>query len=72
MAQTIKEHMSALRETDLSGYTFERRHSDYHDYKSDLIIYDAQGEAVLQGREASDGRVSFWPLGPEHPDGDHR
>jgi hypothetical protein len=56
----ITEHMSDLRRTDLSRYTFERRHSEYPHAKSDLVIYDVNGLAVLNGRENDDGRMSFW------------
>jgi hypothetical protein len=61
MTQVIRRHFSELEKKDLSSYTFERRRSSYPDTKSDLIIYDSDSKPVLNGREASDGRVSFWP-----------
>ena len=60
MKTVVKAHIMGLRGSDLAGYMFERRHSDYAGAKSDLIIYDAEGKAVLKGREASDGRLSIW------------
>lgn len=60
LIQGIRDHMSDLRRTDLSKFTYERRHSSYPDAKSDLVIYNPDREAVLHGRENRDGRVSFW------------
>ena len=60
ISRAITFHMNELNRTDLSKYTFERRHSDYPHAKSDLIIYDGEGAAVLTGREAGDGQMSFW------------
>jgi hypothetical protein len=57
---SIKRHVAGLGGKDLSQYTFERRHSDYPDSKSDLVIYDGEQRAVLNGREGSDGRLSIW------------
>ena len=62
MMQVVRRHMSEHRSTDLTKYTFERRHSDYKDTKSDLVIYDANGKPVLHGREGSDGNLSIWPI----------
>ena len=60
LVQSIHEHISELRRADLSHYTFERRHSSYPDAKSDIVIYNAEREPVLHGRENRDGRMSFW------------
>ncbi|HLF79437.1 MAG TPA: hypothetical protein VJB57_18300 [Dehalococcoidia bacterium] len=59
MVKSIKQHIGSLRETDLDAYTYERRRSDYSQAKSDLMIYDREGQAVLHGRE-SDGPLNFW------------
>jgi hypothetical protein len=59
MSVSIKRHMNGLSKADLSGYTFERRRSEYHDAKSDLVIYNPADKPVLNGREIG-GRLSFW------------
>jgi len=60
MVKSIKQHIIELRETDLAAYTYERRRSDYSQAKSDLVVYDGEGHAALNGRE-SDGPLNFWP-----------
>ena len=61
MVRNIREHIAALQRTDMSGYSFERRHSSYPGAKSDLIIYDGNKTPVLQGREVSGSHsLSFW------------
>jgi len=56
----VRQHMSELTNTDLSHYTFERRHTTYPGARFDLIIYDDMGDRVLTGRETDDGRVIVW------------
>jgi hypothetical protein len=58
----IRRHVAVLSRVDLGDYTFERRRSEYPQAKSDIIIYDAAGAAVLKGREMSGGESSFWPM----------
>jgi hypothetical protein len=58
---TIKRHVNDLKDTDISGYTFERRRSDYKGAKSDLVIYNENKMPVLHGREPESGPVSIWP-----------
>ena len=60
MIATVKQHSPRLRSTDLSAYTFERRPSKYFDTKSDLVIYDEGGQAILHGREGSNGKLTIW------------
>jgi hypothetical protein len=60
MAIAIKRHMAALKDTDLSGYTVERRRSDYSGARSDLVIYDGESVPVLSGREFNGGPTSIW------------
>jgi hypothetical protein len=62
MATSIKSHMNGLINTDLSTYTFERRRSDYPDSKSDIVVYDPEGQVILHGREGSNGKLSFWSI----------
>jgi hypothetical protein len=52
--------MPELKRADLASYQFERRHSDYPDSKSDLVVYDDSGIVMFHGRENRDGRVSIW------------
>jgi hypothetical protein len=60
MTVAVKRHMVALKDADLSAYTFERRRSDYKDARSDLVIYDATSAKVLSGREFNSGPTSIW------------
>jgi hypothetical protein len=55
----LKRQLSALRNKDLSAYTFERRHSDYKGATSDVVIYDSNEKPVFFGREM-EGKLSFW------------
>ena len=61
MIITIKRHITDLKDTDITAYTFERRRSDYKGAKSDLVIYDGEQRAVLHGREPESGPISIWP-----------
>jgi hypothetical protein len=61
MITSIQRHMPALKDTDLSSYTFERRRSDYAGAKSDLVIYNDSKQPVLHGRELNSGPISVWP-----------
>jgi hypothetical protein len=61
MILTIKRHVTDLKDTDITGYTFERRRSDYKGAKSDLVIYNDTQQPVLQGREPDSGPISIWP-----------
>ncbi|MGE0688435.1 MAG: hypothetical protein AB7P33_16955 [Dehalococcoidia bacterium] len=60
LIRSIREHMNEFYRTDLSKYRFERRHSDYPDAKSDIVIYDPEERVAFHGREARDGRVAVW------------
>jgi hypothetical protein len=61
MVASIQRHMPALKDADLSSYTFERRRSDYAGAKSDLVIYNDRKLPVLHGRELASGPISVWP-----------
>ncbi len=62
MRKSLNLYMNQLTKADLSAYTFERRRSDYDGAKSDLVVYDASGTAVIHGREFDSGspRLTFW------------
>ena len=60
ITKEIRRHSAVLSGAELTGYTFERRHSDYPGAKSDIVIYDPSGKGVLDGREMNNGEVSFW------------
>ena len=60
ITKEIRRHIAVLSGADLTGYTFERRHSDYPGSKSDLVIYDPSGKSILDGREMNNGETSFW------------
>ena len=61
MTASLRRHANNLLKADLSGYKFERRHSDYTNANADLVIYDANDKAVFHGREMGGG-YSFWPM----------
>ena len=56
----IRRHVLELSTADLTGYTYERRRSDFVLAKSDIVIYDPSGKHVLEGREMARGGYSFW------------
>jgi hypothetical protein len=61
MQKTIKQHIVEANGTNaLEGYTFERRPSQYPSASADIVIYNSDGRAVIQGREFGGGRMSFW------------
>jgi hypothetical protein len=60
LLRSICDHMPELHRADLASYQFERRHSDYPDSKSDIVVYDDSGVVMFHGRENRDGRVSIW------------
>jgi hypothetical protein len=60
MIEAARDHFNGLRGVDMSRYDVERRHSNYPDSKSDLVIYNTEDQAVLRGREFHDGRMAFW------------
>lgn len=60
ITKEVRRHSAALSRAELTGYTFERRHSDYPGAKSDIVIYDPNGKGILNGREMHNGELSFW------------
>jgi len=60
MIVSIKRHMVGLKDQDITGYSFERRRSDYRDARSDLVVYNVEKTPVLHGREFGNS-ISFWP-----------
>jgi hypothetical protein len=61
MQKTIKAHIVEANATNaLQGYTFERRPSQYPSASADIVVYNGDGRAVIQGREFGGGRMSFW------------
>ena len=60
LTHEIRRHIVELSRKDLTGFTFERRRSVFPQAKSDIVIYDATGTAVLNGREMQGGDTSFW------------
>ena len=61
MQKTIKQHIvEANGANALQGYTFERRPSQYPSASADIVVYNGDGRAVIQGREFAGGRMSFW------------
>ena len=60
--KSINFYMNSLTNKDLEGWTFERRRSEYPGAKSDLVVYNAEGKVVLNGREFEGGsnKTAFW------------
>ena len=59
MKRALLAHLPSLAEEDLSAHTHERSSSDYPGVKYDILIYNGDGRAVIEGREFSFG-ASFW------------
>ena len=62
MTTAIRRDIHHLEKSDLSAYTFERRHSEYPGAKSDVVVYDDQKTAIVSGRETSAGPAAFWKI----------
>jgi hypothetical protein len=60
IAAEVRRHNAALSGADLTGYTIERRHTNYPNARADLTIYDPNDRPVLEGREMAGGAISFW------------
>lgn len=59
IASQVKSEFPAFRQADLSDYTYDKRHSDFKDAKSDLTVYNGVGTVVLHGRDFG-SRTFFW------------
>lgn len=61
MVSALYSHLPALRKVDMKGYVFERRRSIYPGAKSDIVVYNAQEQPVVDGREiGGNSPFSFW------------
>jgi hypothetical protein len=56
----IRRNIVDVARQDLSGYTFEKRKTRYPNAKYDLLIFDPNGKAVIEGREFTSRDVSLW------------
>jgi len=60
LAKSVRFHFHKYSETDLATFSVERQRTDYPKAKSDLVIFDSQGIAVIKGREFGGGQTSLW------------
>lgn len=60
LVKHVRFHFGKLSQADLSAYTVERQKSSYPKAKADLKIFDAEGNAVFEGREFGGGQTSLW------------
>lgn len=59
LAKQVQSQFTRFSSSDLSAFTFERKKSDFYGAKTDLTIFDSDGNHVLAGRDFGD-RVFFW------------
>jgi hypothetical protein len=60
LMKSMRFHFKRFSDADLSKFTVERRKSSYQGAKTDIVIYDAEGAAVVKGREFGGGQMSLW------------
>jgi hypothetical protein len=60
LTKIAKSQFAKLNRLDISGYTYERRHSNYPEARSDYLIFDENGALAYHAREFRDKRIFFW------------
>jgi len=60
LAKSVRFHFNKYSATDLATFSVERLKTTYPKAKSDLVIFDSQGIAVMKGREFGGGQTSLW------------
>ena len=61
LTKVCKAQFVRMQRLDITGYTYERRHSDYKDAKADLRIFDETGKLAYFGREFGN-RTFLWEV----------
>jgi hypothetical protein len=60
LVKSLRFHFKSFRDADLSKFSVERRKSSYQGAKVDIVIFDAEGAAVVKWREFGGGQMSLW------------
>lgn len=60
LVKSVKFHFSGFSAAQIAGFKVERTKSDYPGAKSELLIFDEHGTAVIKGREFGGGQTSLW------------
>ncbi len=60
LLKAVRSHFGQRHEATIAAFTVERNKSLYPKAKADLIIFDGNGAAVMEGREFGGGQTSLW------------
>jgi hypothetical protein len=62
LVKSVKFHFTTYSTQDIQTFKVERSRSNYPHAKSDLVIFNGQGEAVIKGHEFGGGQTSLWTV----------
>jgi hypothetical protein len=60
LEKSVRFHFNGYKAANLGAFRVERQKSTYSGARSELVIYDADGKAVIKGREFGKGQFSLW------------
>jgi hypothetical protein len=60
LEKSVRFHFQGYRSSNLNAFRVERQKSSYAGARSELVIFDAEGRAVIKGREFGKGQFSLW------------
>lgn len=60
LLKQVQFHFHKFTSAELAAFTVERQKTSYPKAKSDLMIFNGEGLAVLKGREFSGSQISLW------------
>jgi hypothetical protein len=60
LVKSVKFHFSNFSPEQIAGFTVQRSKSSYPHAKTDLIIFDGSGTAVIKGREFGGRQTTLW------------
>jgi hypothetical protein len=62
LVKSVKFHFTNYSAQQIEALRVERSRSNYPHAKSDLVIFNGQGEAVIKGHEFGGGQTSLWAV----------
>ncbi len=60
LVKSVKFHFNGFSAADIAGFQVERTKSDYPSARSELVIFNKDGTAVIKGREFGGNQTSLW------------